>query len=441
MPRHLDPADAKANMIARKIWPISDWPKGANQWLSVCMVCGEFVTPRYRNVMQPGRGGCDPCAKLARAKSRRIPQGDAIETMRRAGVEPLEKYRGCDKPWRCLCLNHSCPGLWMGDPADIRPTLSWVRDSRRASVSACKYCAGTAIRPERARQKMIERGVTPLVEYTSAWWRWRSMCLRCERVVWPRYANVVLNGQGGCDYCGGTMRVQDEQARSEMMAAGAQPLVRYPGVNNRWKCKCLAPECPGPDSRVIYPRLGSIRNGGQACKWCAGVVIDAETARWTMIDRAGLVPVVDYPGVRVPWKCYCARHNGFVYPTLGSVNSRGSGCVECAESGFKKEKPALVYLVTNKRLNAAKVGICNEETGRIERHTSRGWVLYDIERFAEGRHAAQVEREVIAEWRARGWEAVRDCGAPYDGWTETVLLTSDATAESLWTDVISYAHL
>jgi len=57
MPRHLDPAVAKANMIKKGVWPISDWPKGANQWLCVCMTCGDLVKPRYRNVMRPGRGG------------------------------------------------------------------------------------------------------------------------------------------------------------------------------------------------------------------------------------------------------------------------------------------------------------------------------------------------------------------------------------------------
>ena len=54
MPRSIDTIAAKTNMINKGVWPISDWPGTANKWLCVCITCGEFVTPRHRNVMQPG---------------------------------------------------------------------------------------------------------------------------------------------------------------------------------------------------------------------------------------------------------------------------------------------------------------------------------------------------------------------------------------------------
>ncbi|WP_371782852.1 hypothetical protein [Streptosporangium subroseum] len=363
----------------------------------------------------------------------------AVAVMRAAGVEPLEDFPGVDRPWRCLCLNALCPGLWMGDPADIRPRLT---DARVSKISACKYCARTAIRPERAAQQMIERGVRPLEGYRGAWIPWRCECLKCgAEDITPAYANVVLSQQGGCKYCGGTMRVPEQQAISEMLAAGVEPLEPYPSVNTRWKCKCLAPDCPGPTSRLIYPRLSWVRRGSQACKWCAGVVIDPVTAYQVMINRVGLVPQEPYPGVREKWKCFCPKCENIVYPTLGSVNSRGSGCGECAESGFKRDKPALVYFVTNQRLSAAKIGVCNLNTGRIEKHEGRGWQRYMTLEFAVGRDAETVEQEVIAEWRAQGWKPVRDGEAIYDGWTETVPWNEEITVEMLWEGVLELRTL
>jgi hypothetical protein len=435
VPRHTNIAAAKANMIKKGVWPISVWPGRSDKpWLCVCMTCREFVTPCHRNVMQPGRGGCNPCAQRASAAKRRIRQVVAVKEMRAAGVEPLESYPGVDVPWRCRCLSALCPGLWMGDPADIRPRLS---DARRSTKTACKYCSHTMIRTERAVQQMIQGGVRPLDpgHFPGARERWKCECMRCKRVVSPIYANVVLAHQGGCDYCGGRKRIPEARAVSEMLAAGVEPLEPYPTVNARWKCRCLAPDCPGPKDRVIYPRLGWVRRGAQACKWCAGVIIDPDAARDVMISVAGLVPQEPYPGVRERWKCYCPKHRGFVYPTLGSVNSRGSGCQDCAETGFRNDKPAQVYLISSLRLSAAKVGICNVGTGRVAKHEGRGWRLFKATDFAAGGAARTVEREVLAEWRAQGWQPVRDGGATYDGYTETAPLSQEVSVESLWRDI------
>ncbi|MFD5877472.1 hypothetical protein [Streptomyces yangpuensis] len=427
-------------MIAKGVWPISVWPTNAKPWLSVCMDCGHFVTPIYRNVMQPGRGGCDPCGRARAAAKRKVPADVAVAEMRAAGVEPLEEYPGVDVPWRSRCLSALCPGLWEGTLADIRPRLS---DARLAKRSACKYCARVAVRPERAAFEMIRHGVEPLEPYQTATTPWLCKCLACPAVdITPTYANVVLTGQGGCDHCGGRKRVPEAQAVSEMLAVGARPLEPYPGANERWRSRCLATHCPGPSDRTIYPRLGWIRRGAQACKWCAGVVIDEDAARDTMIE-AGLRPLAPYPGVRERWKCECTNPQcqAVTYPTLGSVNSRGSGCSECAAYGFKREQPALVYLLFHERLQAAKVGICNLDTGRIQKHKGRGWQLHETLDFELGRDAERLEREVIAEWRAQDWKPVRDGKNTFDGWTETTPVTADSSIEALWSGVVQLRSL
>jgi hypothetical protein len=211
-------------------------------------------------------------------------------------------------------------------------------------------------------------------------------------------------------------------------------------VNAGWKCACLAADCPGPEDRIIYPRLGWVRRGSQACKWCAGVVIDADTARAMMIERAGLEPLEPYPGVRTPWPCRCLKAGHLVAPTLGGVNSRGSGCADCAQSGFKRDAPALLYLMEHPRLNAAKVGVCGTDTGRIEKHVRRGWRQFRVMEFGAGRMAEALEREVLAEWRSSGAHPVRDGEETYDGWTETISLEA-TTAQAVWEGVLELSGM
>jgi len=229
--------------------------------------------------------------------------------------------------------------------------------------------------------------------------------------------------------------VPERQAVAEMLAAGVQPLQDYPGVNERWRSRCLAENCPGPANRIVYPRLGWVRRGAQACKWCAGVVIDPLTAHDIMVNQAGLLPQVPYPGVREPWKCRCLHCQSIVSPTLGSVTGRGTRCSECGENGFQRSQPGLLYLVTHERMHAAKVGVCNLDTGRIEKHERRGWVRYALLSFTVGRQAELLEKQALAEWRSQGWDPVLDGERRYDGWTETVSL-SVATADGLWQGIL-----
>lgn len=47
---------------------------------------------------------------------------------------------------------------------------------------------------------MKRAGVILLVPYQDKDKPWKSRCVKCERIVWPSYANE-RRGQGGCKYC------------------------------------------------------------------------------------------------------------------------------------------------------------------------------------------------------------------------------------------------
>ncbi len=72
---------------------------------------------------------------------------------------------------------------------------------------------------------MVRHGVEPQEAYCGARRPWPCVCLRCGAdSIAPSYANVVLSQQDGCQCCGGRRRVPEQQAVSEMLAVGTQPL-------------------------------------------------------------------------------------------------------------------------------------------------------------------------------------------------------------------------
>ncbi|MEV0374675.1 hypothetical protein AB0I10_33655 [Streptomyces sp. NPDC050636] len=105
------------------------------------------------------------------------------------------------------------------------------------------------------------------------------------------------------------------------------------------------------------------------------------------------------------------------------------------QSRIRRECVAEAAVQMVERLLADKVGICNLDTGRIEKHERCGSVRYAVLTFTTGRDAELLEKQVLAEWRSQGWRPVLDGEQSYDGWTETVPLRS-ATADGLWQGIL-----
>ncbi|MFG2825179.1 hypothetical protein ACGFX4_37855 [Kitasatospora sp. NPDC048365] len=121
----------------------------------------------------------------------------------------------------------------------------------------------------------------------------------------------------------------------------------------------------------------------------------------------------------------------------------------CKSTGFKDDRPALVYLLQSaSEPLKAKIGICedSEHNTRLAVHASNGWEQVYTRPFAVGLHARLVEAAVKRLWfEERGWEDGRARGeSRSDGYTETVLLDNPGrsgpwsvlTPLSLWTDVL-----
>ncbi len=467
------PSEARARMRAAGFSPLVAYPGAGKPWRSRCLACKTVSSPRYANVMS-GQG-CRTCANERSAQRRRIPEEKARAFMLRAGLGPLVPYPGANKPWRCRCTKcgrqvsptytdvaagHRCRFCSAAEAgrrsrldaqkaakvmlgANLEPLVPYTKSDEKwpcrctvcgsevsptysnikAGWGGCPTCARTSRAQKRRRGEddavaiMRAAGVEPLEPYVSEMVKWRAQCRTCGREVAPRLNSVKRNHRA-CAYCSRN-KADPKEAAAVMRRAGLRPLVPYPGRHAPWLSECK--RC----HQTVTPRYGAVVRGG-GCRYCNDTAIAPDAAAALMRD-ADLDPLEPYPGSNTLWKCRCTKCRRTVMPRYSTIQRGSGGCWYCRESGFKVGAPAVVYLVTHQRLNAAKVGIANQTAvrHRIGQHTRNGWELlasYD----STGRKALDTEQAVLDWWRGDlGLAvAVKARDMQQGGYTETVDLSA-----------------
>jgi hypothetical protein len=300
----LSPVSAVWTMLSGGLRPLVPYPGAATPWPCECMQCGREVTPKLNNI-DSGWGGCGWCS------GHRKDPGELVSVMRSVGLEPLTPYPGSHIPWRCRCS--TCG-------REVSPTFA---EARKKSAPGCNYCTGSRVQGEAAAAAMLAAGVRPLETYRTSATPWRCECLRCGRVVTPRYSEVVKAGGGGCAFCAGK-KVDPAEAEAVMRSMGLEPLEPYGGTHVPWRCRCV--RC----GHEVTPRFHHVRRGkSKGCRFCAPNRSDAVGAVAVM-RAAGLEPLEPYERSRSPWRCQCTRCGTEVTPTFGGVSSGQGGCKHCA---------------------------------------------------------------------------------------------------------------
>jgi hypothetical protein len=183
---------------------------------------------------------------------------------------------------------------------------------------------------------MLKAKARPLVPYPGAFTGWLSECLVCGEEITPMLSNVRKEGRGACKFCGEAKAGKSKrrpagEVKEALLALGATPLVKYPGVMSKpWKSRCNT--C----GKIIYPvPLSTLSRLSNPCGYCSRAFVDPQDAVDLMLE-AGLKPLVPYPGARPKWKCRCMRCGMLTYPHYQSVKAGGGGCINCSRSNVKK---------------------------------------------------------------------------------------------------------
>ncbi len=120
-----------------------------------------------------------------------------------------------------------------------------------------------------------------------------------------------------------------EEAEKELRAAGATPLVPFPGVNRPWRS--VHDRC----GREITPSLSNVRRKGSACRHCSRIDAGAKrkaglaAAAEATLRAGGWEPLEPYPGADRAWK---VRHNACgteLRRSLDTIRSKPGSCNTC----------------------------------------------------------------------------------------------------------------
>lgn len=102
-------------------------------------------------------------------------------------------------------------------------------------------------------------------------------------------------------------------------------MVPYPGDSTPWRCRCNTCQ------REVSPRHSDMKRGQGGCVYCGGTRVDPREAD-AIARRAGVEPLVPYPGDSVPWQSRCLTCNREVNPRHSDMKQGQGGCIFCARS-------------------------------------------------------------------------------------------------------------
>ncbi len=431
------PQEAVDQMLSIGLIPIIDFPGASKPWPSNCKKCGSVVKPRLADIRM-GHSGCKKCADEIGGKKRRLNSNpiragittnfsEVLAVMRNANLEPLEDYVSSQNKWKSKCLK--CGAI-------VNPRYTTIAQGG----GGCMACSRNEqigrgrLDEESALKIMHAKNLEPLEKYPGAMKPWKSKCLDCGNIIKPRYAHIQ-QGRKGCSFCGkksktDKMRLSQEEAFAVARSKGFEPLEPYKGRHFAWKCRCL--KC----GETIAPHFAGIVTGG-GCRFCSGLVVDPSSA-YLVMKKAGLVPLIDYPGAGKPWLCECLKCKRHVTPRYSSVNKGIGGCKYCATHGYDFSKGGVLYLITNDRLNSHKIGITNDaaKEKRLKKHSKEGWETYKTCYFNDGNEAFEVEQEILVWWRSELGLPIylSNSEMPQGGFTETVN-SSEIDLMTIWSQI------
>lgn len=465
MPRPYTPEEAIQLVMEKGFSPIGPYPGAKGRWKARHIDCGGTLFITLNSVRNPRKklGVCVNCASNAPTS-----EADAINIMKKAGLKPLVKFPGYDKPWKSIHINcgstvkprlHSVKAGGSGckecgyntsstkrttksevainelrlagfEPLEefrgvkigwksrcmkckkvVSPMLGSIRQGR-----GCQHCANNVLlEHEEAVTRMKKFGVTPLVPYKNAVTPWKSRCMTCGKIVSPKL-NSVQSGQGSCKYCS-KVYVEPKEAVKLMIKQGVEPKEPYTNSITPWKCKCL--KC----GRIVYPQYSSVRQGRRGCRYCAATYISpAEAVR--VMKKAGYLPLEPYVNSKTKWKSTHKKCGRTVEPAFNNISNGAGGCKWCGDTGLDYSAPSYLYIVSHEEFGSLKVGISNEDirTNRIAAHKKNGWKLNKSYKFQTGAEASDCETAILRHLRIKLKLGVHLAGnlMPQGGYTETV---------------------
>lgn len=475
MAKRISESNARALFLKNNLEPLVPFPGTQKPWKSKCQITGKQVSPTYGKVRDFGHR-CKHCSGYE------VNEAEAVKLMKRNGFTPLIKYPGANNPWKCLCKNcgkHPEPRYTQVksgkngcaycskrkvDPKEAEKLMNergfktfgqfpgatkpWsvqcLKCKRKFSTyfyssndkTRCKYCSGAVVDEETLKPILRKLKLTPLEKFPGSKVPWKMRCKRCNRVVTPTWSHLTRKDRnvGGCAFCS-KRRVHMDDMLKLLEANKLKPIGQFINGKTPWLCQCT--KC----KREVFPRINDLRAGQSGCIYCAKLRVDEREAI-KLAQKNGFTPLVKYPGANTGWDCICNVCGQVSKPHYTSMQQGINRCKFCATGGFDFNAPAIIYLITNDKLGAHKIGVAGaaKHNERLSKHAKQGWTLYKHREFKKGVDAFNIEGKILHWWRYQKnlppYLSVEQM--PQAGWSETVD-ASELDLSTIWKKVIEFA--
>jgi Zn finger protein HypA/HybF involved in hydrogenase expression len=417
------PADVAGKGTYRAWWMC---PNGGHEW-------GTMVVVRTRG------SNCPVCAnRIAAAGINDVP------TVNPSVASEWDRVRNESPTPVGVGAFSTKPGWWVCSVCEY----SWRTPIRRRALEGggCARCAGQVLwpgvndlasrRPDVSAEWHASRNgtVAPVDVFVAStkkfWWQ----CSECAH-EW-RTTPATRSSGSGCPSCAGqvlTVGVNDLASRAPMLLAewdydrnDVAPNAVSAGskANAWWVCQKCAHS---------WRAQSVARVRGTGCPACSGRTTvsglndlahchPALAAEWHPIKNGAITAAAVHRGAsyRAWWQCPTCSHE---WQSPVNTRARGTRCPHCANHGFQKNSPALVYFLVNDTLRAFKVGIAGLTSTRLKLFGDDGWDVLHTDAFDVGVDARTVEKAVHRWWRddlgLAAWLGPEDMGTR-GGFTETI---------------------
>lgn len=258
----LPDSEVIAFLSTKSLKPLEPYKGAQIKWKCECLVCGSICEPRLAD-LKSGQGGCVNCGykkrvhtnvEHSKVRKPKYSAEEATEILHRIGRKELEPYPGLSKiGWHSICNacgNQSSPTL---GALIAKGNQCKICGQKRTSVA--KH-----LTQEEVAERYLAKGLKLLATYNhNNSEPLKSRCQTCKRIVDPTLASIRKSANG-CKYCAGTY-VDAEEAREFMISRGFEPLTKYRGTDSPWKCRHIICEsiCE-PSYGTIKRGHGGCRN-------------------------------------------------------------------------------------------------------------------------------------------------------------------------------------
>lgn len=436
----IEPEYAHSVMVDMGVLPLVPYPGARVNWPSKCLSCGDTkkCMPSFSTVhgrwkkWQGGDdqlGACNACAQRTTAEKQRLKGFETTVTkLADAGWElltPISGYKNqrtnCDV--RCIfCL---APNSGVPDSLKFNKKCE-CRKVARQPLSEYRPDLFLQIHPTKNEGLNLARVGTGTRE--RIWW----LCSESSADFAHEYrvapANRVHPSEG-CPYCNGLRPIpgiSDFATLAKEAVPGFEPLSEFSPNQPLMKDPDTGEEVP-TDARLVSPRSNLTANWicpecdyqysatfndrfvGRGCPACAGKRVHLGVndlaylepdlvAEWHPVKNGSLTPqdFVLYSNKRVWWKC---GKNHEWEAVIVSRTRMGTGCPNCAETGYRPERAGMLYFIQNQTLQARKFGITNVDAKKIRlvRFQRAGWEVLLTLQNTDGNVAKDVEK-VVRAW-------------------------------------------